>query len=393
MIYTCADNKNSARLNHKLVIVCSGPTTTSRKVHLQKITELITSIIRKTIIISEDMDPIILTASKYWYSESFKRSVDKKERKQFIFRLIEIINGELRKSKLLFSYVSKGDFVLFLGIYQPLSLITVKLRRGLPIIFGGGFDISRSATGNKFLDVLYFAFRWAFQITMLKVFSRIILESKSVKDFYNLEGLDKKIYYAHLHLSSAFTLANSFNKRDIDLAFMGVLSKEKGIIEFLKSCSILKNKNMAIRVVIWGDGVLKDQVERYIDENNLSTLVQLKNFIDSHEVPKMLNKIKLLAIPSYSEGLPNRLLEAMACGTPVLVTPVGGVPDVVKEGETGFLLKSNNPKHMAERITELLNKPELLEKVSITAHNYIRKSFGYEKTLEAWRKILSELNA
>jgi len=174
---------------------------------------------------------------------------------------------------------------------------------------------------------------------------------------------------------------------------MGVLAKEKGIIEFLKSCNILKNRNVAIRILILGDGILKDQVEQYINKNNLSALVQLKNFADSHEIPKTLNKIKLLVIPSYSEGLPNRLLEAMACGTPVLTTPVGGIPDLINEGETGFLLKSNNPEHIAERVIELLNKPELLEKVSISSHNYIKKSFGYEKTLEDWQRILSEHNA
>jgi len=377
-------------MNCKLVIVCSGPTTTSRKAHLQKITELAASIIRETIIISEDMDPIILTVGKYWYNKSFKHSIDKKKRKQFIFRLAEIINGELRKSKFLSSYVSKGDFVLFLGIYQPLSLIIVKLRQGLPIIFGGGFDVARSVAGNKFLDALYFSFRWTFQISMLKHFDKIILESPSVKKFYNLK-FNGKILYAHLFIPSIFTLTNPLSKRDIDVAFMGVLSKEKGIIEFLKSCNILKNKNVAIRILILGNGILKDQVEQYINKNNLSALVQLKNFVDSHEVPKILNKIKLLVISSYSEGLPNRLLEAMACGTPVLATPVGGIPDLVKEGETGFLLKSNNPEHIAERIIELLNKPDILEKVSINAYNYVRENFSFEKTLESWQRILQEI--
>jgi glycosyltransferase involved in cell wall biosynthesis len=101
--------------------------------------------------------------------------------------------------------------------------------------------------------------------------------------------------------------------------------------------------------------------------------------------------MKLLVLPSYTEGLPNIVLEAMACGTVVLATPVGAIPDIIKDGETGFLLKSNDPKHIAERILELLNKPELLDKVSINAYNYVRKNFSYEKTLDAWRKILSEL--
>jgi glycosyltransferase involved in cell wall biosynthesis len=69
------------------------------------------------------------------------------------------------------------------------------------------------------------------------------------------------------------------------------------------------------------------------------------------------------------------------------------IPDVIKDGETGFLLKSNDPKHIADKIIELLSKPELLEKVSINAYDYVRENFSYEKTLESWRKIIREIEA
>jgi glycosyltransferase involved in cell wall biosynthesis len=83
----------------------------------------------------------------------------------------------------------------------------------------------------------------------------------------------------------------------------------------------------------------------------------------------------------------------MACGTPVLSTPVGAIPDIINDDKTGFLLKSNDPKHIAEKIIELLNKSELLEKVSTNAYKYVRKNFSYEKTLESWRRIFSELES
>jgi glycosyltransferase involved in cell wall biosynthesis len=380
--------------NRRLVIIIGGSLTTSRIAHLRKILEIGVRLFSKIIIVHEGLSPLILKNKRI---EAICTGVPNIEAKMpFPWRVIGYVLQEFKKFKKILRYVEEEDIVLFLGIYQPISLLSVKLRKCPSIIFGGGFDITRSVMQSKFFNTIYFilfSFRWSFQIGMLKLFDRIILESPSVKDFYNLDKFSKKLLYAHLFIPSIFTLTNPFNKRDIDLAFMGVLSKEKGIIEFLKSCNILKNKNVAIRVVIWGDGILKDQVEQYIDENNLSTLVQLKNFIDFHMVPKMLNKIKLLVIPSYSEGLPNCLLEAMACGTPVLATPVGGIPDLVKEGETGFLLKSNNPEHMAERIIELLNKPEILEKVSINAYNYVRENFSFEKTLKSWRRIFSELES
>ena len=376
--------------NRRLVIIIGGSLTTSRIAHLRKILEIGVRLFSKIMIVHEGRFPLILKNTKI---EAICTGVpDVKAKTPLPLRVVRYITQEFKKYKKILKFVEEKDIALFLGIYQPISLLSVKIRRCPSIIFGGGFDITRSVTKNKFLDRMYLILRWSFQINMLKHFDKIILESPSVKDFYNLKKFNKKLLYAHLFIPRIFTLTNPFDKRDIDLAFMGVLSKEKGIIEFLKSCSMLKNKNVAIRVVIWGDGILKDQVERYINENNLSTLVKLKNFVDTDNVPKTLNKIKLLVIPSYSEGLPNILLEAMACGTPVLATTVGGILDVIKEGETGFLLKSNNPKHIAEKIIELLNQPQLLEKVSEKAYYYVKENFSYEKTLESWRKILSEFN-
>ena len=375
--------------DRKLVIIIGGPLTINRIAHLRKILKIGEKLFNKIIIVHEGTSPLILKNRKIEVICTGIPNIETKT--SFPLRVIGYIAQEFEKCKKIMRYVREKDIVLFIGIYQPISLLFVKLRKCYSMIFGGGFDITRSVTQSKFFNTLYFFFRWVFQINMLKHFDKIILENPYVKEFYNLECFNKKLLYAHLFVPNIFTLTNPFNKRDIDLAFIGVLSKEKGIIEFLKSCRILRNKNMPIRVVIWGDGVLKDQVKRYVNESNISTLVQLKSFVDPDDLPKILNKIKLLVIPSYSEGLPNILLEAMACGASVLATPVGGIPDVLKEGETGFLLKSNDPKHIAERIIELLNKPKLLEKVSITASNYVREVFGYERTLEVWRKMFHEV--
>jgi glycosyltransferase involved in cell wall biosynthesis len=374
--------------NKRLFIIIGGQLTTSRVAHLRKILEIGTKLFERIVIIQEGRP---LNLNNVNIKVISVDSQDIKVNIPFPRRVIGYITQEIKKSKVILKHVKKTDTVLFLGIYQPLSLFSVKVRGGFSIIFGGGFDVTRSVTGNKFLDTLYFTFRWPFQITMLKAFNKIILESQSVKDFYNLKKFNRKICYAHLHLPNTFTLINPLNQRDIDVAFMGVLSKEKGIFEFLQACDVLKNRNVSMKIMIWGDGILRDEVRRYISDNNLSNLVQLNNFVDPRNVPKLLNRIKLIVIPSYSEGLPNILLEAMACGAPVLATPVGGIPDVIKEGKTGFLLNSNNPGHIAKRIVELLNEPELLERVSINAYNYVRENFSYEKTLETWRKIIKQL--
>ncbi|MEM2294109.1 MAG: glycosyltransferase [Candidatus Aenigmatarchaeota archaeon] len=373
----------------KLLIVIGGMLTTSRVAHLSKILEIVKKLFSEIVIIHEGSIPFTIESKKV---KIICTGIQNTEAKiSFLQRIAECIIQDFEKCKIVLKYAEKGDLALFLGIYQPISFLFTKFRKCSTIVFGGGFDITHSDAQNKFFDALYFIFRWSFQIGMLRHFDKIILESPSVKDFYNLGCFYKKIFYAHLFIPNIFTLTNPINQRDVDVAFIGVLSKEKGILEFLESCNILKSYNIHVKIIIWGDGILKDMVKYYINKNDLSNFVQLKNFVTHQDVPKILNRIKLIVIPSYSEGLPNRLIEAMACGTPPLAMPVGGIPDVIKEGVTGFLLKSNDPKHIANKIIELLSKPELLEKVSKNAYEYVREKFNYKKTLESWQKILREL--
>jgi len=92
-------------------------------------------------------------------------------------------------------------------------------------------------------------------------------------------------------------------------------------------------------------------------------------------------------LPSYTEGLPNVMLEGMACGTPVLATPVGAIPDVIKDGETGFIMEDNSPACIAENIERALNNPDL-ERIIENARELVEKEFTYEATVERYKKAL-----
>ena len=93
------------------------------------------------------------------------------------------------------------------------------------------------------------------------------------------------------------------------------------------------------------------------------------------ELPDYLTRLKLLVLPSYTEGLPNNVLEAMACGTPVLATSVGAIPDVVpRDKETGFLVRDNSPPCLAKNIVEALTDPEL-KRIALNARNFVENEF------------------
>ena len=100
--------------------------------------------------------------------------------------------------------------------------------------------------------------------------------------------------------------------------------------------------------------------------------------------------MKQVVLPSYTEGLPNIMLEAMACGTPVLATPVGAIPNVIKDGETGFIMKDNSPECIAENVIRALNHPNL-ERIAGNARALVEREFTYERAVERWREVLKTI--
>jgi glycosyltransferase involved in cell wall biosynthesis len=97
--------------------------------------------------------------------------------------------------------------------------------------------------------------------------------------------------------------------------------------------------------------------------------------------------LQLLVIPSFTEGLPNIILEAMACGTPVLATSVGAIPDIIKDGETGYIMENNSPVCIAENITRVLGDPDR-EKIAMNARKMVESDFTFDTTVTQWKRIL-----
>jgi glycosyltransferase involved in cell wall biosynthesis len=124
----------------------------------------------------------------------------------------------------------------------------------------------------------------------------------------------------------------------------------------------------------------------------LTARVDLPGWISHDDLPGYLNQLRLLVLPSYTEGLPNIMLEAMACGTPVLATPVGAIPDVIIDGKTGFIMENNSPECIAENVIRALNSPDL-ERIAENGRRFVEENFRSKRrwrTGRAFFRILSK---
>ena len=221
---------------------------------------------------------------------------------------------------------------------------------------------------------------------------KIVVYSGSLVEEWNLEKYKNKISIAHKHFLDfdKFKIKKKFDERDNLVGYIGRLSEEKGAMNFVKAIpEVLKERN-EIKFLMGGDGTLRDEIGRYLNEENLSDKVKFAGWIPHDKLSKYLNELKLLVLPSYTEGLPNVMLEAMACGTPVLATPVGAIPDVIKDKETGFIMKDNSPECIAENVERALEYPNL-DKTVKNAKELVEKEFTYEAAVERYREILEGL--
>ncbi len=214
-------------------------------------------------------------------------------------------------------------------------------------------------------------------------------------DFLTETGLrlnKNKVFYAHEHFLNLtmFRVQTPLDKRSCIIGYIGRLSGEKGIINFVESLPEILDKQKEVRVIIGGDGPLKVEIETYLENNGLNDEVNLTGWISHEDLPEYLNRLQLLIIPSYTEGLPNILLESMACGTPVLVTPVGMIPDIIKDGVNGFIMENNSPVCIGENVIRALSSPDL-KRIADKGQRFVVSNYSFEKTVENWEKILQKI--
>ena len=221
---------------------------------------------------------------------------------------------------------------------------------------------------------------------------RIIVYTPRLIEEYNLERHRGKISIADHHFVNFDVpmVQKALDERRNLVGYIGRLDEAKGVPNFLEAIPWLIERESKINFVIGGDGELKSEVERFLKREDLNSRVEFVNWIPHDSLPNYLNELKLLVLPSYTEGLPSIILEAMACGTPVLATPVGAIPDVIKDGETGFIMEDNSPQCIARNIVRALNHPNP-EEIIINAYALINREYTYEATVNSYRPILDNM--
>ena len=169
--------------------------------------------------------------------------------------------------------------------------------------------------------------------------------------------------------------------RPIKLLFVGWIEHEKGVMELLKAFRELMDENKYTLELV-GHGKLFSTAETFVKENDLNTVVKLSGWKDGMELEKKLRDSDVFVLPSWIEGLPNAMIEAMAAGLCIVATSVGNIPEVIRNGENGLLVPPKNIESLKFAIKKVLINDELRTRLSINAYETAMERFSVERAVD-----------
>lgn len=176
------------------------------------------------------------------------------------------------------------------------------------------------------------------------------------------------------------------------VGFVGELREKKGLATLLSAYAQINKKQPAALLIV-GE-VREGEDKKWFDEflqSNPNLKIIVTGYISHNDLPSYYSLMDVFVHPSLRDGMPNAVLEAMACGKTVIATPVGGVKDVIVDGVNGLLVNVNDAEGLAEKVAEALSQPEKRESVGRSAREAIVRQFTLEKELQANLKIYQSL--
>jgi len=217
-------------------------------------------------------------------------------------------------------------------------------------IHGGGF--------NKF-----------YSTSKLRPYIRFILErsdavitlSESWRKYYSTNFRLKRLAVVNNVIEKAALTSDHISNGTLRLLFLGHVTDKKGVFDLLEVLASGRNEfRNRVKVTIGGIGET-ERLERTIADNQFNGDVKFAGWVNGCTKAQLLNDCDVYILPSYSEGLPISILEAMSYGKPVISTEVGGIPEIVKPGFNGWLFKPGDKAALSGIIREAVEKKHLLQ--------------------------------
>lgn len=225
---------------------------------------------------------------------------------------------------------------------------------------------------------------WTFK-TMVKSSDQVIVLSPAFAT-----ALDKRIKkraYIILNNPSQGFCSDNCEKEDIIL-FAGRLEKKKGYQDLIEALGHIRQNN-GYTVILAGNGEIQEA--NYLIKNHQLKNIKTVGWLDSYEMIKLYEKAKIFVLPSYGEGFPISIIDALSNKCAVITTPVGGIPDYLNDEETCLFINPGDITGLAESINKLTENEQLRTRLALNGHKLAKEVFDVRKITHKLSNIYKKL--
>lgn len=239
--------------------------------------------------------------------------------------------------------------------------------------------------------------RWFIKLVIRKV-DYVICQGEYWKDFYQgVSGSkDEKFVVIQnwLNAEPYFNIQARTPKTDepLKILYLAWVNGQKGIFDFIDAAKAVLAKHKNVEFWVCGEGADSDSARAKVIEYNIQNYVDFKGWVVGEHKMEVLAKTDIYVLPSYFEGFPNALMEAMASRLPVIATTVGSIPDLVTSPQNGLLYEAGNVKALQDALETLIIDPEMRQTIAQKARETIRNNNTIDVALQKFDYIFSQLD-
>jgi len=166
------------------------------------------------------------------------------------------------------------------------------------------------------------------------------------------------------------------------ILFLGWLEEFKGVFELLEAVRILRNAKIQLHLTLGGDGTALPKARQFVERHQLGACVTFAGWVDEAEKASLLEAGQIFVLPSWSEGLPNAMIEAMSAGLACVVTNVGVIPDYLVDGHDALIVEQKEVAGLVDALKTLICNQSLREHIAKNGFLLARSNFTLENGVE-----------
>lgn len=226
---------------------------------------------------------------------------------------------------------------------------------------------------------------------ILERYSAVVVLSPSWADWVRSVAPRARVFVLHNYVRMPAVQGRRAGEGPIKVLFLGIIGHRKGVYDLLPAFAQALAARPGMKLLIGGNGEV-DQARMRAAELGLGDAVEFLGWVGGDRKNELLAQADIFVLPSYNEGLPISLLEAMSWGVPVISTTVGGIPELIRDGTDGYLIEAGDVPALARRLTELAGDPDLRRRMGSAGREQVAESFSREAVLPRLEQLYADIS-